>query len=173
VEFLGKANAVARKLGILVSFETHRGRSLYNPWVTREILRQLPELRLTCDFSHWCCVCERLVLDEEPELLQECADRAQHIHARVGYEQGPQVPHPAAPEYLVALEAHERWWKVIWDTRQRLAHSSTTMTPEFGPDGYLHTIPFTGAPVADLAEVNHWMATRQREQFKRAQAMAA
>ena len=41
------------------------------------------------------------------------AGRAHHIHARVGCEQGPQVPHPAAPEYQEALTAHERWWTQI------------------------------------------------------------
>ena len=39
------------------------------------------------------------------------------------------------------------------------------MTPEFGPDGYLQAAPFSGKPVADLDEINHWMATRQRERF--------
>jgi hypothetical protein len=29
-----------------------------------------------------------------------------------------------------------------------------TITPEFGPDGYLPQLPFTGQPVADLEEIN-------------------
>jgi hypothetical protein len=37
-----------------------------------------------------------------------------------------------------------------------------TLTPEFGPDGYLHCQPFTGKPVADLWEINQWIALRQR-----------
>ncbi len=41
------------------------------------------------------------------------------------------------------------------------------MTPEFGPDGYLHQLPFTAQPVADLAEINTWMAGRQRARFRR------
>jgi hypothetical protein len=39
------------------------------------------------------------------------------------------------------------------------------MTPEFGPDGYLHCLPFTGVPVADLGQINNWMAQRQRCRF--------
>ncbi len=39
------------------------------------------------------------------------------------------------------------------------------MTPEFGPDGYLHVLPFHGSPVANLDQVNHWMARRVRENF--------
>jgi sugar phosphate isomerase/epimerase len=165
VDFLGRAIQIANDLGAIASFETHRTRPTFNPWATRDLLAQLPMLRLTCDFSHWCCVCERLVLDGEPDLLALCAERAHHVHARVGYDQGPQVPHPDAPEYHGALGAHERWWNAIWDAHDRAGRTSTTMTPEFGPDRYLHTLPFSGAPVANLDEINHWMAARQRERF--------
>ncbi len=165
VDFLGRAIQAADDLGAAVTFETHRGRALCNPWITRDLLFQLESLRLTCDFSHWCCACERFVLDSEPELLAMCAKRADHIHARVGYEQGPQVPHPAAPENQPALEAHERWWNAIWSAPERANRGFTTVTPEFGPDGYLHSIPFTQTPVASLDEVNSWMAHRLRECF--------
>lgn len=164
VEFFGRAMAITEGLKIMASFETHRSRSFFNPWTTREILRQLPTLRLTCDFSHWCVVCERL-LDGEPDILALCADRAHHVHARVGYDQGPQVPHPSAPEYREALEAHERWWTQIWRAQAERGMEVSTMTPEFGPDGYLHTLSFTGAPVADLWQINAWMAERERRRF--------
>ena len=147
-----------------MSFETHRSRSFFNPWTTRDILEELPELKLTCDFSHWCVVCERLI-DTEPEILKLCAARAHHVHARVGYDQGPQVPHPAAPLYGEALAAHERWWAQIWESQLRRGCKATTMTPEFGPDGYLQSHPFTAVPVADLEEINTWMAQRQRRRF--------
>lgn len=165
VEFFGRAMEIADRLGVVASFETHRSRATFTPWITAQILAQLPGLRLTCDFSHWCCVCERLVLDEEPELLALFASRAHHVHARIGYDQGPQVPNPAAPEYEAALAAHERWWRVIWDARHAAGAEFVTMTPEFGPDGYLHTLPFTNKPVASLDEINGWMAGRQRERF--------
>jgi sugar phosphate isomerase/epimerase len=165
VEFLGRALEIAEQAGIAASFETHRSRSTFTPWITAELLRQLPALKLTCDFSHWCCVCERLVLDDEPNLLELFVSRARHTHARVGYDQGPQVPHPAAPEYQGALEAHERWWDEIWRTRANSGSESVTMTPEFGPDGYLHTLPFTKTPVASLDKINRWMAARLRERF--------
>jgi sugar phosphate isomerase/epimerase len=172
VEFFGEAMRIADGLGLTASFETHRSRSLFNPWITRDILGQLPELKLTCDYSHWCVVCERLI-DTEPEILALCAERAQHVHARVGYDQGPQVPHPAAPEYREALEAHERWWDQIWFSRFARGKSACTLTPEFGPDGYLQAHPFTGVPVADLDEINGWMAERQRQRFAELWAAAS
>lgn len=164
VEFFGAAKECARQLGRIVSFETHRSRSLFNPWTARDILRQLPEMKLTCDFSHWCVVCERL-LDTEPDILALCAERAFHLHARIGYEQGPQVPDPAAPEYAYALAAHERWWDAIWENQRARGLDISTMTPEFGPDGYLHCQPYTGMPVADLWQINQWVAQRQKRRF--------
>jgi hypothetical protein len=164
VDFFGEAISIGDKLDLTISFETHRSRSLFNPWAARDILHQLPALKLTCDFSHWCVVCERLI-DTESDILSLCAERAQHIHARVGYDQGPQVPHPAAPENREALAAHEHWWSQIWASQLARARSVSTMTPEFGPDGYLHLLPFTGAPVADLWQINTWMARRQKERF--------
>lgn len=167
IDFYATALEFAAQLRVEVSFETHRSRPTFNPWATRELLTQLPALRLTCDFSHWCCVTERLVLDEEPELLALLSQRTRHIHARVGYDQGPQVPHPRAPEYAAALAAHERWWDQLWDGRAQAGESVVTMTPEFGPDGYLQAAPFTQKPVADLNEINHWMAARQRQRFSK------
>lgn len=166
IEFFGAAMEVAEQLGIVASFETHRSRSMFHPWIARDILQALPGLRITCDFSHWCCVCERLI-DTEPDVLALCAERAHHVHARVGYEQGPQVPNPAAPEYQKALEAHERWWRLIWRAQARRGATTSTMTPEFGPDGYLQCAPFTQTPVADLVEINAWMAQRERQHFAR------
>ncbi len=51
VDYLARADEHARRRGLAVAFETHRGRPTFNPWSTREILRALPELRLTCDLE--------------------------------------------------------------------------------------------------------------------------
>jgi sugar phosphate isomerase/epimerase len=164
LRFFEGALRLAERAGHTLVFETHRSRILFNPWVTLEVLRRLPELRLTCDFSHWFVVCER-ALDDELEALAPVISRAHHIHARVGYDQGPQVPHPAAPEYARWLEAHQRLWQAVWQGQRERGYPATTLTPEFGPDGYLHEQPFTREPVADLCEVNRWMANAEREHF--------
>jgi hypothetical protein len=130
-----------------------------------ELLVELPPIELTIDFSHWCVVCERLVLDELPDVLTACAERVLHIHTRVGYDQGAQVPDPRAPEYAAAVAAHLRWWRALWDGQRRRGFQAVTMTPEFGPDGYLHCEPFTQKPVADLWELNRWTADRLRSEF--------
>jgi hypothetical protein len=163
IDFFGRALDYAAKLEIEVSFETHRGRPLFHPTNTLAILRALPALQLSCDFSHWCVVCERLV--DHADALELAIQRARHVHARVGYAQGPQVPDPRAPEFAAELAAHEAWWSAIWDSAERRGIAIMPLTPEFGPDGYLHQLPYTRAPVADLAELNDWMAERQRARF--------
>jgi hypothetical protein len=42
---------------------------------------------------------------------------------------------------------------------------TVTMTPEFGPDGYLHLLPFTRQPVAGLWELNVWMGGELRRKM--------
>ncbi len=165
LEFFSRAMDIAESFKVTISFETHRGRSFFNPWITQRLVEQLPLIKLTCDFSHWCVVSERLI-DTEIDVINAIAGNAHHIHARVGYDQGPQVPNPAAPEYQDALHAHQSWWAILWQSMMDRNYSIATMTPEFGPDGYLQEAPFTREPVADLWELNCWMANTERTHFK-------
>ena len=165
VRFFTSALEIAKRYGAPVSFETHRSRSLFHPLVTRDLLRELPDLQLTIDFSHWCVVTERLVLDELPEVLDLCAERVRHIQPRIGYDQGAQVPDPRAPEYAEPVRAHFAWWRALWEGQRRRGFRTVTMTPEFGPDGYLHEEPFTRKPVADLRELNVWTAREVERRF--------
>lgn len=165
VAFFGEAMELAQSYELPICFETHRSRSLYVPWQTREILLQLPPMRLTCDFSHWCVVLERLP-DSEAEAMRLCFERASHIHARVGWAQGAQVNDPRAPQWTQTLEAHQSWWSQIWDCQRHNNNEISTMTPEWGPDGYAQTLPYTQMPVADIDEINAWMASQQRARFE-------
>ena len=164
VDFFGRAQALADAAGVICSFETHRASSLYSPWVTLELIQKLPELRFTADISHWMVVCERLLNDPQDD-LRTFIDRVHHVQARVGYDQGPQVPHPAAPEYAREVAFHQSVWEAVWASQRARGYEVTTLTPEFGPDGYTHLLPFTKAPVADLWELNLYMAAAQRSQF--------
>ena len=166
VDFFASAVEMADASGLHVCFEIHRGRSLYSPWLTLDVIRQVPELRFTSDISHWLVTCERL-LDDPADDLSAFIERVDHIQARVGYDQGPQVPHPGAPEYADVLAFHQRHWESIWSSQERRGLQSTTLTPEFGPDGYLHHLPFTDVPVADLWQLNQWMARCERQHFHR------
>ncbi|MFZ0408562.1 MAG: sugar phosphate isomerase/epimerase [Cyanobium sp.] len=162
--FWHRALGLAARSDLAVSFETHRSRSLANPWSIGSYLEAFPQLRLTADLSHWCVVAERLM---EPKLepIQAMAQRVDHIHARVGHAQGPQVSHPFAPEHSEALDAHRRCWELFVAAQRQRGLRRITFTPEFGPDGYLPTLPFTNQPVADLQEINGTMARWLRQLF--------
>jgi sugar phosphate isomerase/epimerase len=164
VNFFRGALDVERSIGVPVGHETHRSRAMFTPWGTTALLKELPELRITADFSHWCCVTESM-LDDKAEDLRIAFERAVHIHARVGFAEGPQVPHPGAPEFAYELGVFESWWAAILAERAKQGSAIATITPEFGPPGYMPTLPFTKQPVADLWEVNAWMAARVRETF--------
>lgn len=172
VRFFSEAQNIANRLGIPVSFETHRGRSFFSPWNTVAILEKLPEIDITCDFSHWAVVCERLP-HIEWDCIERAAQQARHIHSRVGYDQGPQVPHPAAPEYAEALASHQACWEAVWQSQAKRGLKVSTMTPEFGTDGYLHLLPFTKAPIADLWSLNRWIGEEELAHFKRWQSSTA
>lgn len=146
-----------------VLLETHRSRSLFNPWVLPRWLARHERLRITADLSHWCAVSERLMTpDLEP--IQAMAAHVDHIHARVGHAQGPSVSHPFAPEWAEALEAHRRCWQLFLDRRPSSA-PPMTITPEFGPDGYMPLMPFSAEPLADVAGLNASMAAWLRTAF--------
>jgi sugar phosphate isomerase/epimerase len=162
--FFEQVLRIEQEVGIPVGHETHRGRILYNPWVTSRMLARFPDLKLVCDFSHWTCVAERL-LDDQTHIIRQSAGRCIHLHARVGYPEGPQVPDPRAPEYRGCLETFEAWWDLVWDAQEAHGMAVSTLTPEYGPPGYLHTLPYTRQPVADLAEVCDWQAQRAAERF--------
>ena len=164
-QFFAEALKIEQKTNAKVSHETHRGRILFNPWVTQETVKEFPSLNLCCDFSHWVCVAERL-LDNEEEYIKVAAEHCLHIHARVGYEEGPQVPDPRAPEYQAHLNSHERWWQMVWEAQSRRGFTATTLTAEYGPPSYLHTIPHTNEPVANLWDICEWQAQHTTEHYK-------
>ncbi|KXV77692.1 sugar phosphate isomerase/epimerase family protein [Acetobacter cerevisiae] len=165
-DFINKSHAIAQEAGVLCVFETHRSRILANPWLTLDVLPQLASnILFTLDISHWVVCCERL-LNEPEDDFSVFFERVHHIQARIGYDQGPQVPHPAAPEYSAARKFHQNVWEQIWLSQQERGYSTSTLTPECGPDGYVHTLPFTNAPIADLWDLNKWIGQTEQAHFK-------
>jgi hypothetical protein len=160
-DFFDGAMELERRFGIPLCHETHRRRCLATPWAAEHLLAKFPELKLTADLSHWVCVCERL-LEDFDELITQVARQTWHVHARVGFEQGPQVPDPRAPEWAAPLRAHEGWWQRIWAAQVARGAERSSFTPEFGPPPYLWAWPYSREPAADLPEVCDWMASHLR-----------
>jgi len=165
-EFFEDVLSWQEKKGFTVYHETHRKRFLHSPWVARDFLPKFPKMKLVADLSHWINVAETDTNDKSlNKVIETIAPMVYHTHGRVGYDHGPQVSDPRAPEWLSYTEGHERWWSAIWKAQQARGQKFTTFTPEHGPPNYQPTCPYSRMPLADIWEVNHWIALRQQEKF--------
>lgn len=154
---------LAQQSGIPVYHETHRGRALYSAPLTRNFIKQHPALRLTLDASHWCNVHESL-LQDQAELMAEVLPKVEHIHARIGHAEGPQVSDPRAPEWKAAFEAHIKWWDAVVERKKKAGERLTILT-EFGPADYMPTVPYTRQPLADQWAINVHMLQLLRKRY--------
>lgn len=163
--FIDYTNEASEKSGIPIYHETHRGRMLFAAHVTRNFIEKNPKLRLTLDISHWCNVHESLLEDQE-ETVQLALSRVGHIHARIGHAEGPQVNDPRAPEWESAVKAHLAWWDRVVERKIKNGEPITFLT-EFGPPGYLPTVPFTNQPLADQWGINVFMMQLLRKRYSK------
>lgn len=149
--------------GITICHETHRNKFSFAAHITAEYLRRLPSLRLTLDASHWVCVAESL-LEDQPDAINLAIERTDHIHARVGFQEGPQVSDPRAPQFRDALDAHLSWWDRVVELK-RENNEVLTVSPEFGPYPYMSENPLTRVPLTDQWDINQWMMDLLKERY--------
>jgi sugar phosphate isomerase/epimerase len=139
--------------GISIWHEIHRGRFSFHLKSLLSYIDIFPNLKLVADFSHFCVVSESNLHDQN-ELLCKIYPNIKHIHARIGFEQSPQVNNPFAPEWNNYLEQFLGWWKEIIEIQKTKKSAICTITPEFGPFPYMPQEPFTKKPLADQWETN-------------------
>jgi len=164
LDLIETAQEFSAHAGLVVAHETHRGRMGYCPQMMRALLEKNQEFCLTADLSHWVCVTESM-LEHFTDVLGEVLARSRHIHARVGFEQGPQVPDPRAPEYQYALVHFLRWWDTIVSTNRANGCKILPITTEFGPAPYMPRLPFSDTPIADQFDVNCFMKDLLRARY--------
>jgi hypothetical protein len=156
LELVDIATEFTTKTGILVVHEIHRGRLGYSPQMMAEVFKLRPHIRVNADLSHWVCVTESM-LDNFKAIVDDTIRHTSYIHARVGFEQGPQVADPAAPEWRYALEVFLGWWDKIISANAASGRELLPITTEFGPPPYMPKTPFSGKPLADQFKVNCFM----------------
>lgn len=166
LELVDIAQEFSAKTGVVVVHETHRGRIGYSPQQIAGIFERRKDFLITADLSHWTCVTESM-LDNFTEIVETAIHRTRYIHARVGYEQGPQVPDPRAPEWQYALEKFLGWWDRIVAINRALNTPILPITTEFGPPPYMPIVPFTRRPVADQFGINCFMKDLVRKRYRR------
>lgn len=156
VELIKLAKRISQDTGIKIIHETHRGRFGFAVHITRQFLEYFDDLWLSLDASHWCNVAESLLHDQE-EAVELALTRAEYIHARVGFEEGPQIPDPRVPEWEETLQRHLGWWDKIIERARGEDRDVFTIAPEFGPFPYMQIQPFTQMPISDQWEINRYM----------------
>jgi hypothetical protein len=163
VQIFQHAEKLSQKHDFPIYHETHRGKALCNLPIALSYLEALPELKITADLSHYMCVHES-DLRERGSWVDPVIERSRHIHARVGFPQGPQVAHPLAPERAELLALYLEWWKKIITVNKQSGAPFICITPEAGPPGYMPVLPFSNVPVADAWTVNvqmkDWLKTK-------------
>ncbi|MFD8770598.1 sugar phosphate isomerase/epimerase family protein [Microbacterium oxydans] len=150
-----------RTYDIDVLVETHRGRILNSAFSAAELLPDHEGVRVAFDVSHWLVVSESY-LDDQRDAVSLGIARADHVHARIGHAQGPQVIDPEHDCWAGLLDRYFGWWDRIV-ARLEQDGKPVTFLAEFGPVPYAPSL--AGRAVRDHAEVNAWMLQRLRERY--------
>ena len=159
------AERISKETDVSILHETHRGKFSFCTSATEVYLDKFPNLRLTADFSHWCCVAESYLQDQQ-EILNKAIHRTDHFHCRVGYPGGPQINNPEAPEWREALDFHLIWWDAIIQNHIEKKSDAVTITCEFGPFPYMQQLPFTQEPVSSLWDINLFMKNLLKNRYQ-------
>jgi len=162
-KFIEHTIKLSKETGIPVLHETHRGRILFAAHIARQFIEKFPDLRLTLDISHWCNVHESLLADQQ-ETVTLALERVDHIHARIGHQEGPQVNDPRAPEWENTVKHHFEWWDKVVERKRRNGERMTFLT-EFGPADYMPTLPYTRQPLGDQWAINVYMMNLLRKRY--------
>ncbi len=165
IRVISNTQRLASELGIKILHETHRARATFCTTSTMDIIDALPEIRFTADFSHWCCVHNSLLQDQQ-DSVNRVIERSDYIHARVGSATTPQITDPRAPDWKEAVETHLRWWERIAEHHKDSNSEFLPICSEFGPPEYMVTLPSTGKPIADQWDINCYMKEMLKERLR-------
>jgi sugar phosphate isomerase/epimerase len=165
MEIIKVASDFTSRTGIQITHETHRGKFSFAAHITEQYLEANHSLRICADFSHWCNVSESM-LDEQGKALNLAINRSDHIHARVGFPEGPQITDPRAIEWEDILNKHLTWWDRIIIRAHAEGKKQFTITPEFGPYPYMTLLPHTKTPIANQWEINVFMMSMLKKRYE-------
>jgi len=146
------ALSLEQKHGVAITHETHRFRPTFSTLGTEQIIDALPELKLNLDISHWMVVHESDLSDQK-ERLEKLFAHVHHVHARVGYEEGPQITDPENSQWEAQVNNHCELWQQVMEKAALRSQDCFTITPEFGPYPYAHT-DSNGQHLTDIWQAN-------------------
>lgn len=164
LKVIDTVEAFSVKNNITVAHETHRGRIGFSPYNAMELFNLRPSMKITADFSHWTCVTESF-LAHSSTIVQEAIKRTKHIHARVGYTQGPQIPDPRLAVWQQPVEFFLNIWGEIIAYQKTQKSEFFTITTEFGPPPYMWTNSSDNLPIVSQWEINLFMKELLQRRF--------
>ena len=156
---------VENQTGIPIFQETHRNKWTYGIHRIPTILSHFPSLKFTLDISHWYCVSESY-LEDQQNLLISLLDNVEHIHARIGHTQGSQISDVSNAMYDDILKIHLGVWQKYLSNKIHSGKKRISITTEFGPPPYLIS---SGDPQQDYEEQWHqnlWMKDYLQKNLK-------
>ncbi|MGY4539979.1 sugar phosphate isomerase/epimerase [Mucilaginibacter sp. UYNi724] len=164
LQLIKLADEISTRTGIPIIHETHRGKWSFAAHITKAYLQQNRAIRITLDISHWCNVAETY-LEDQPEAVDLAIKHTDHLHARIGHTEGPQVPDPRDPLWAVALQHHLGWWDRVIKLKRQQGASDFTITPEFGAPPYTTLLPGSHQPIASQWDINAHMMEILRKRY--------
>ncbi|MBE0655536.1 MAG: sugar phosphate isomerase/epimerase [Bacteroidales bacterium] len=164
IKVLEVAEKFSEENNIRIAHEIHRGRIGYSPMNAGDLFKAIPGMKITADFSHWVCVTESY-LENFENVVEQAVKRTEHIHARVGFPEGPQIPDPRSPFWKEPVDFFLKLWERIIQYQRSIGTETFTITPEFGPQPYMWTSLKDNSPVADQWEINLFMKDLLKENF--------
>ena len=160
-----RAQEISEETAVPVVHETHRGKWSFAAHIARAYLQQNPEIRITLDVSHWCAVAETY-LEDQPEAITLAIQHTDHIHARVGHTEGPQVPDPRDPLWAEAMQFHLECWDRVVAMKRKEGIVEFTITSEFGAAPYTTLLPESHLPIIDQWEINVYMMNLLKDRYR-------
>jgi sugar phosphate isomerase/epimerase len=158
-------NQISKTSTIPILHETHRGRFSFHAKTLLNYLDLFPHLKLVGDLSHFGVVSESNLEDQEA-ILTKIFPKINHIHARIGFEQSPQVNDPFAPEWNGYLERYLLWWNQIISIQEKRGLTEIMITPECGPYPYMPEKPFSKEPLSNQWDNNIRMMHYLKQNLK-------
>lgn len=157
-----QALKLEHEYGITITHETHRFRPTFSTFGTEQLINELPDIKINLDISHWMVVHESDLSDQQ-ETLAKLFTNVYHIHARVGFEEGPQVADPQDSRWASHLKNHTNLWQQVITQAYQRGDANINITPEFGPFPYAQVDPETGMSVTDIWAANSFIRQHLQE----------
>lgn len=139
VQLLEEGRNISDQNNTIITHETHRSRFSFAAHVTDHYLIH-NWLKLTWDVSHWFCVAETLLEDQET-VIKKIIPHIYHIHARIGHTQGPQIDDIKDKKWYKVIERHISLWEKVIYYHSKKGRKEFGITTEFGPWPYMFSKP--------------------------------